>query len=192
MLDLETYGTRAGCAIRSIGAVVFSPYEPSKDGLSPVFYRNVTRVSCTKSRLHVDPDTEKWWTEQGEEARDVLEVNQVHLKTACLEFNTWFRQNEATHVWSHGAVFDIPIYECVAHAVGFKAPWAYNAGRDTRTLFELVGLKTKDVPFVGIKHNALDDAIHQAKCVQKAMQRLSEWKEQSEEYDEIKGMYGPS
>ncbi len=81
---------------------------------------------------------------------------------------------DGTCVWSHGEAFDIPIYEYAAHAVGFKAPWHYRAGRDTRTLFDLTGFSTKDVPFIGVEHNALDDAVHQARCVQLAMRKLNE------------------
>lgn len=171
MLDLETWGIRPGCAIRSIGACVF---DPRSEEIEPWFYQNVTLASCKKMKLHVDPDTVKWWDEQGEAARDVLEVDQLHVKSAVLNFNTWFRQNNAESVWGHGAAFDPPVYEAVAHAVGFKAPWSYKAPRDTRTLFDLTGFRTEDLPFVGTKHNALDDAVHQARCVQATMKKLNE------------------
>jgi hypothetical protein len=169
MLDLETFGTRAGCAIRSIGAVVFDPYS---DEIGDRFYQNVTSESCRKSKLHFDPDTMNWWKQQSSEVQQVFDVNPVHLKMAIMTFNDWFRSSSAEFVWSHGAAFDPPVYEATCHAVGFKAPWNYRGVRDTRTLFELAGLKTEDLPFTGMKHNALDDAIHQAKCVQEAMKRL--------------------
>jgi inhibitor of KinA sporulation pathway (predicted exonuclease) len=171
-LDLETWGKRAGCAIRSIGAVVFDPNAGPHDVLSLTFYQNVTLASCEKMKLHVDPNTAKWWAEQGEAARDSLEMHQVHLKTAVLNFNTWFRTYNVEFVWSHGAAFDVPIYEAVAVSVGFKPPWGHRGVRDTRTIFDLAGFSTEGLPFVGTKHNALDDAIHQAKCVQAAMKLL--------------------
>lgn len=175
-LDLETWGKRAGCAIRSIGAVAF---DPNSDLIGATFYQNVTLESCQKMKLYVDPETAIWWAQQGEKARAILEEDQVHLKAAVLNFNAWFRCLDpdainSIRIWSHGAAFDLPIYEAAAHAVGFKAPWHYRAPRDTRTLFDLVGLSTEDLLFVGTKHNALDDAVHQAKCVQGAHRRMSD------------------
>ncbi len=120
----------------------------------------------------------------------MLHEDQVHLKTAVLNFNTWFRtvnpeDIDGTRIWSHGEAFDIPIYEYAAHAVGFKAPCHYRAGRDTRTLFELAGVRTEDLPFVGTKHNALDDAVHQARVVQMAMRKLRSIRMKADAYDEF-------
>jgi hypothetical protein len=77
------------------------------------------------------------------------------------------------------------VYEAVCAAVGFRPPWHYRAPRDTRTLFDLAELDARDLPFVGVKHNALDDAIHQAKCVQAAHQRLRSFRLKAEAYDDF-------
>lgn len=57
MLDLETWGTAPGSALRSIGACTFIP----ATGETPqTFYRNITRASCEAVGLAVDPETVKW------------------------------------------------------------------------------------------------------------------------------------
>lgn len=72
MIDIETFGTRPGAAIRSIGAVVFG--FPDGDNGHPFvarsggFYANITRVSCEQVGLRVEPETEDWWRRQSIEA----------------------------------------------------------------------------------------------------------------------------
>lgn len=57
MLDLETFGTKPGSVIRSIGAVMFD-----LDGRTgPEFYRNIDEESCVKAGLTYDPSTVSWW-----------------------------------------------------------------------------------------------------------------------------------
>ena len=53
-LDLETLGTRPGCAILSIGAIAFNP---STNTLGPMFYEVVNRASCREIGLHEDQGT---------------------------------------------------------------------------------------------------------------------------------------
>lgn len=163
MLDLETWGTRPGCAIRSIGAVAFDPN--GGPIFKPAFYQN---VSCYMVPLSVDPKTAQWWSEQSAEARAALECNQITLPRAVNLFAEWWLHVGATAVWCHGAGFDAPIYEAAAHAVGLTVPWDYRAVRDTRTLYMLANFDPKSVPHHGVEHDALDDAINQATCVQLA------------------------
>lgn len=167
MLDLETWGTRPGCALRSIGAVAFDPN--GGPILEPTFYQNVT---CYMVPLSTDPTTAQWWSEQSPEARAALECDQITLQSAVQLFAEWWAHVGATSVWCHGASFDAPIYEAAAHAVGLGVPWAYNAVRDTRTLYMLADFDPKSVPFEGVEHNALADAINQATGVQLAASKL--------------------
>ena len=52
MLDLETWGTMPGSALRSIGAITFDPY--GNDGfVEASFYRNIDHVSCERAGLKV-------------------------------------------------------------------------------------------------------------------------------------------
>src|SRR3990172_10155945 len=91
MVDLETLGRRAGCAILSIGAVAFDA-ETGKMG--PEFYMVVKMASCEKHGLHTDPETVAWWEKQNPEAQKVLKQARAargnkDLPKALTEFNTY-------------------------------------------------------------------------------------------------------
>jgi hypothetical protein len=174
MLDLETFGTRPGCVIRSIGAVMF---DPTTDQIGAEFYCNVDQASCEAAGLHIDPRTAEWWTKQSQAARDALLVNPLPLHDALMSFNTWWVTHGAVRIWSHGANFDQPILEAAYHANGGKpgSPWEFWNSRCTRTLFDVAEIDTKasGIRRTGTHHNALDDARFQALCVQAAMRRIT-------------------
>jgi len=167
MVDTETFGTRPGCAIRSLGACVFS-----LDGtLGAEFYANIDHVSCIEVGLHVDPDTQKWWAKQTKEAQDSLLVDSRPLRQVLSAFTAWFTQNNGTKIWSQGANFDEPIVSAAYHACNMKAPWKYWGARDTRTLYDIFKLDPRTVTRAGTYHNALDDARYQVRCCQIAYAR---------------------
>lgn len=170
MLDLETWGTTPGCAIRSIGAVVFSRCRG--DVHMATFYRNVTRESCEAAGLAVEQGTADWWARQSVAARDALKNGQVQLSDALSSFIHWFNAVGGVCIWSQGAGFDVPIIEAACARSGIAWPWKFWDVRDTRTAYDLAGLDPRRVPREGQHHNAMDDAIHQARCVQAALKRL--------------------
>ncbi|MFV6182691.1 3'-5' exonuclease, partial [Klebsiella pneumoniae] len=63
-------------------------------------------------------------------------------------------------------------YDCIAE----DYPWEYWNDRDVRTMVELgqaIGFDPKTtIPFEGDRHNALADAIHQARYVSAIWQRI--------------------
>lgn len=172
MVDLETFGTTSGCAIRSVGAAVFDPMGVDVAVPPPTFYRNVTTMSCWLANLRVDAATVSWWEKQSQEAKDKLKVDQRPLKEVVTDFNNWYYDVRPTAVWCHGAGFDTAIWEAVANAVGSPTPWKYWTVRCTRTLFEVSGFDFKGEKREGTYHGALDDALHQVKCVQAAYKKL--------------------
>lgn len=162
MIDLETLGTVPGCSILSIGAVAFNTCTGEiDDGL----YTIVSRESCKKLGLHEDDGTIKWWEGQGEKARDVLIASASQmaapLPMALEELNAYLRQYSCVRVWGNGADFDNPILACAYRVAGVKPGWAAYNGRCYRTVKNMA----KHVKLVrsGTHHNALDDAISQAK-----------------------------
>ena len=169
MIDLETWGTRPGCAIRSIGAISFEPLGTKQGG---GFYANVSRESCEEAGLHVEPKTEAWWAEQSSEARARLESEQRPLKEVLEELQEKFARSGVEQIWSQGAGFDVPIWEAAAHALGLQVPWKFWNVRDTRTIYWAADLDIRSVPREGTHHDALEDARYQVKCVQVAMKRL--------------------
>lgn len=171
MLDLETLGTRPGCVIRSIGAVLFDPHT---DALGPEFYVNVDRNSCELLGLTVDASTEAWWKRQSLAAQAALLKDPVPLADALWSFSAWWQTNGGERIWSHGANFDQPIMEAAYVAVGMQAPWSFWNSRCTRTLYDIAGVDTRKMSAGEVKHNALDDARIQARAVHMCLQRLGQ------------------
>lgn len=167
MVDLETLGTAPGSIIRSIGACVFTPTGAE---IAERFYVNVTRSSCEACGLTADPATVAWWERQSPEARARLEIDPAPLGFALEQFTTFWKRNGGGNLWSHGANFDEVLLSCAYRAAGQRPPWAYWAARCTRTVYDLAGIKPDRSD--GVHHDALDDAIAQARAVQVAFARL--------------------
>lgn len=166
MLDLETLGTKPGCAIVSIGACVFN-----MDGVQEKFY-NIIDVTKPFGRRHLalDPSTIVWWMNQSQEARAVFaDKDRVSTYEAITGFRNWWVDKElkylsdAHYIWCHGAGFDAPILESAYDAIGHTAPFKFYNVRDTRTLYALTIISPNRSK--GTHHNALDDAIAQAEAV---------------------------
>lgn len=170
MLDLETFGTEPGCVIRSIGAVIFDPFEdPLSNSDAFTFYCNVDEASQLSLGLTKDPSTVAWWERQSEEAQASLLENQLPVHEAIAKFNQWARQFSYRKIWAQGANFDPGILEAVFKKLGTPVPWRFYEVLDTRTAYRIGQLDTKTVPREGTYHNALDDAKHQALCVRLAV-----------------------
>jgi hypothetical protein len=169
MLDLETWGTRPGSALRSVGACVFDPYS---DYIGGMFYRNITDESCVHHALLFDENTIKWWKQQDHAAQRALLVNQRPLGDVMDDFHDWFRYVSGVFVWGHGASFDEPLWTEAARRLDKKVPWKFWDTRCTRTIFDVAGVNIKNLRRPGVHHNALDDALFQARCVQLAYRKL--------------------
>lgn len=170
MIDLETYGLRPGCAIRSVGAVAFDLYRPEAGG--DTFSANVTLTSCVDAGLHVDPDTERWWADQSAEAQAHLEIEPRPLREVVIGFGIWWSRQAGKYVWAQGANFDPVLWEVACRAVKLPVPWRYYHVQDTRTVYNLARLDTRQVPRKGTFHCALDDARHQVECLRVAYKKI--------------------
>lgn len=170
MIDLETWGTLPGSALRSIGAVTFSPYGEPHEGKS--FYANIDQQSCMDAELSINRDTAIWWSGQSLESQRRLEENQRPLRDVVHDFARWWQSVGGTYVWSNGANFDEVLWRIAAAKVDHGTPWKYWNVRDTRTCWAMAGLDHRGIPFEGTQHDALADARHQAKCVTAAYEIL--------------------
>jgi hypothetical protein len=170
MLDLETFGTKPGCVLRSIGAAFFD----LRGGIGARFYTTIDQQSCLDVGLTIDPKTAEWWAQQDGEVQQALLKNPKPLQTAVAEFHAFFRKNDGKRVWCQGATFDVPVWEAAVTAAGFKqVPWKYWDVRDTRTAYALYGFDPRTVARSGAHHNALDDALHQIECLHRAVENHS-------------------
>lgn len=167
MLDLETWGTGPGCAIRSIGACVFDPITGL---IGKTFYVNVSTQSCLDVGLKAEAGTVDWWSKQSHEAQAALEVNPVPIGTALQALTNFLNQlgPEEKFMWAQGSAFDFPVIEYAMKAVYHPIPWKFWNVFDTRTAYRLYGFDPKKVKRSGTYHNALDDCLHQVKCLHAA------------------------
>ena len=187
MLDMETGGMAPGSVILIIGAVAFDPHGdevPTSGGWT--FYRRVDMGTCMAVGLTFDHETLSWWMGQAAKARKeaFTAMPRTSINAALLDFNKWFREvtplkggttgrsSSLGQIWSHGAGFDVVLFEAALRAAGLgPPPWEFRNVRDTRTLFDVAGLEGKrTVPKV--PHHALHDAIAQAEDVQRAYRRI--------------------
>lgn len=166
MIDIESLGTTPGSAILSIGAVMFG-----LAGLGETFYAPVLLQSCTAVGLTIDPNTIAWWMQQSDATRAAAFRDDAEaLAVVLYRFTTWFAEVGAERPWCHGATFDVPLLEAAYKACGMVPPWKFWNVRDTRTLYDLGGVKVDRSQ--GIHHNALDDARAQAEAAVAALWRL--------------------
>lgn len=169
MIDIETTGTKPGCAILSIGAVEFG-----NGVIGKTFSVNVDLESCTGAGLVIDPRTFMWWLEQSDEARSLLLTRVgVPLDEALAQLNAAFSW-KGKKVWCNGASFDFPILEAGYKAFGAEAPWDFWSLMDFRTIKNMVSRKIYSDCKVKAKvaHDALEDAVAQAKTLMAIIARI--------------------
>ena len=179
MVDLETMGKKHNAPIVAIGAVVF---DPATGSIGESFYKVVCLESSVNWGAVIDPSTVIWWLKQSSEARSaIVNDDAIPLQDALLQFREFVSDNVAggskkAQVWGNGASFDNSIlrssYDCIAE----DYPWEYWNDRDVRTMVEIGQAISFDpkttIPFEGSRHNALADAIHQARYVSAIWQRI--------------------
>lgn len=159
MIDLETLGLKPSAIIISIGAVKF---DLETGELGGKFYAELDVESQKKDRS-VCESVLKWWSE-----RDGLALaafnGTMPLSAALENLKAFLGRNCA--VWANGSLFDIAILENAYRSEGGH-PWRYNRVYDCRTLRmvheRIIG--KYELEMEGVHHNALDDAIYQAKWV---------------------------
>lgn len=176
MIDIETLGTRPGCAILSIGAVRFNPNTMQ---ILDRFYCNVDAAESFQRGFDFDEKTVEWWDKQLPEIKARLNENQVTVDVAMQRLAK-FLLNEAGQieryhsVWCQGGSFDFPILTWAYEALQMPMPWHFWQERDSRTLLqvmrETLGFELRKLESGA--HDALADATHQAKEVMRALRYL--------------------
>lgn len=161
MVDLETTGTGPDAAIASIGAVAL---DRASGQLGPTFYQMVDIVSAVGIGGKIDATTFLWWMQQSESARETFRGKE-HICVVLQHFSEWIVRvagsTEDVRVWGNGADFDPVVLGESYKRAGHPVPWKFWNVRCFRTLRN----ESKQIEFerIGTHHNALDDAISQAK-----------------------------
>jgi DNA polymerase III epsilon subunit-like protein len=158
MLDLETLGTKAGCAILSIGAVRFG------DGqILSEFYTSIDPRSNEEIGMTIDISTLQWWMKQRPEALRAAMSGRTHISDALAQFSGWIsslRLPGDWAIWGNGATFDMPVLDRALFMAGFAPLWTHHQERCYRTLCALDPSEARVAPTLA--HHALEDARAQA------------------------------
>lgn len=181
MIDLETLSTRTDAVVLSVGAVMFRADQDEQNKPRQEFYELPNIQSQISAGLNVQADTLKWWFKQSDNARGEFSGTDKNLDsypTVLKKLTQFYGAYKPRRVWSHGATFDLPILATAYAIYGMECPWKYWDGRDTRTLFELLGegrdgkLQQLLKPGNTTAHNAVIDCQHQANAVNYAWRKL--------------------
>lgn len=155
MVDLETMSQKSNASIASIGAVKI------QDGLIiDKFYCTVDIKSCKEIGLNIQKETVEWWSKQNPAALAELRKNNISIQDALSDFREWYGK-KSLWTWSNGAGFDNVILENAYRAIGEDTPWKFYDSRCYRTVKAIINIEEEERQ--GTHHNALDDAVHQAR-----------------------------
>lgn len=165
MIDLETMGVNNNAAIIAIGAVVFD----FEGNIGPTFYETISLQSSVENGGVIDPSTVLWWMRQSDEARKEFEREGSYEVCVLDSFENWLLSfsEDNMKVWGNGASFDNVILANAYRRYAFEVPWKYYNDRCYRTMKNLhpeIMMERE-----GTHHNALADAISQAKHLQRIM-----------------------
>lgn len=156
MIDCETLGIGERPVLLSIGAVVFDDTQ-----IHDYFEYFIDKETAIKEGFTVSQSTLDWWAQQDPDTRAYAFNGEGDIKEALYALVHFYQVNGCTEIWSKGALADIRWINNALDHFGIERPWKYYKEFCFRTLLKTV--PKFDFPFVGMQHNALDDAIHQAK-----------------------------
>jgi hypothetical protein len=184
MLDLETLATNVHAPIIQIGACRFNM---GTGDASDSFCTNVSFESQLRKGAVIDERTIVWWMFQSKEARESVFSDPVLSPTmAFKQVNEFLAPADA--IWSH-ATFDFVILREAMRRHGVDPTFSYKTPKDIRTITHLAQMKDEEydnMPSTGIKHNALDDCIYQARYVSLCYKKI---KDSLNDYDNLLGKY---
>ena len=163
VVDIETLGTIPGAPIVQIAAVAFD-LGASEDG------RNVFEVKVdVRSLIYkggISFDTLAWWLAQPKGTIDEVfgEAERLDIASALNSFHKWLGFTHTKTLWGNGAAFDNQLLKAaLLQYCGIREPWNFRIDRCFRTVKNLYKEQVPEPHFIGTKHNALDDARHQAR-----------------------------
>jgi len=164
MIDTETGGTSAGCAIFSIGAVIFDAF--SDNPPKSEFYVEISHASNMEIGLRFDRATMDWWKKVGTPPN-----GETHILQAITDLHTWIKRSlPLTAYWANSPSFDISIINYVMRYYRMEWPLAFWLERDVRTM-KAIAWPNNEYK-LNNSHNALDDAKNQARLIQDAYYTL--------------------
>lgn len=167
VVDLETLGTKPTSGIIAIGATTLD--------FKYSFYRTIKKSSLDFYRFGYSLDTMAWWNKQPAHVREEAFNGNTPIRNALLEFSDWLYvvcKTKKPQIWGNGASFDNVILRHAYTHLDITVPWSYKHDMCYRTLRSILGDRIKEPDFVGDKHNALADAVHEAKILNLMLEKL--------------------
>lgn len=171
MVDFETLSSFAPTApALSAGIVVFDTMAHPDNCIVECAY--IKGIDITYQLQHmgkmIDWGTLCWWSIQSEEARAevfVEESSSTIIEVAETLNSLYDKYGKAMPIWGNGANFDITILDSIYKHMMLRTPYSY---RNIRCYREYMQNKAR--PYKPeVSHNAMHDAIAQAKNVVAAM-----------------------
>jgi 3' exoribonuclease, RNase T-like len=190
MVDVETLGKRAGCAILSIGAVRFDPAQDPGSAMKTAhlqgksqFYLAINNLDSSNRGFSADPDTMRWWKKQSiwPDLSMAIMSSDVTVVQAAKRFADFLDKSHnggGVKLWANSPSFDIAILRAMCKVVDVQLPIDYRQEMDYRTIMELAYPHREDRPGRPAElnqlplHHALGDAVTQANDLIKASERL--------------------
>lgn len=163
MIDFETLAKTPRSTVISVGACFF---DLDSGTIGPTFYMAFEIDEQLKRGREIDGDTLKFWMNQSGAAKKVFNEKAKSAQEVLSTFAAWVLSNNTISKilpWGNGATFDISIFEDLYRMYDIKCPWLYYNVMDLRTLRRFLANNAKVDKSAGVDHNALDDAIAQAK-----------------------------
>lgn len=156
MIDCETLDIGERPVLLSIGAVVFDENQIYE------YFQFDIDIETTKAHgFTVSQSTLDWWDLQEPIAKNMAFSGKEKIEVVLQKLVDFYSDNGCKEIWSKGALADIRWINNALDYFSIEKPWKYYKEFCFRTL--LKSAPRFKMPFAGIQHNALDDAIHQAK-----------------------------
>ena len=174
MLDIETLGTEDHAAIVQIGAVRFDIYSAGIIGPDQ-FSCQVDWDSANFGKI--EPGTLQWWLTQDADVRNRVfhQGGAVSLPRALAGLDKWVSDGgQMISCWTCPPNFDARLLRQAYLRCKMPYRFPFYKERDMRTIRETFGTIHDKPEFVGDKHDALDDARHQAQWLINILRRISE------------------
>lgn len=156
MLDFETLSLDECPVILSIGAVVFN-----ENGFIECLSEKIDQQSCLNIGCTIGQDVIDWWDKQSDAAKMAAFGGTTNIGYAMGMLVELYNRHECEEIWSKGSLNDILWANNILKKCGLVKPWKFSREMCFRTFLKY-SPKVEFTP-EGEAHNALDDAINQAK-----------------------------
>jgi hypothetical protein len=168
MIDIETLSNATNAHVVSVGLVWFDKDHPDETLIPAGQFYPTEDQPLAK----IDVGTVKFWLEQTPKAQRVITDERNRDSAMAVSFVVRDAVEQARRVWAKDPDFDCVILKTFMKNAGLIYQWPFWKNRSVRTILDIVP-NVKDLPFEGVQHDALADAVYQARQMQEAYKWLN-------------------